>query len=99
MKTLAGRDLKRRKLYKKYQLLRLQYKSHLTDSRLSKETRGLVSCLLNTLPRNSSKVRIGNRCILTGRGSSVLNDFKLSRIQFRELALQGLIAGVTKSSW
>ena len=54
---------------------------------------------LNKLPRNSSKVRIKNRCILTGRGRAIYNFCRLSRIKLRELAAQGLLMGVTKSSW
>ncbi len=54
---------------------------------------------LQKLPRNSSPVRIKNRCAITGRGRGYLRAFGLSRIQFRELALQGMIPGVKKASW
>ncbi len=51
------------------------------------------------LPRNSSKVRLRNRCNVTGRPRAYLGRFGLSRITFREMALAGRIPGVTKSSW
>ena len=54
---------------------------------------------LTMLPRNASPIRSVNRCLVTGRRHGFLRRFNLSRIQFRELASQGLIPGVTKSSW
>ena len=54
---------------------------------------------LQKLPRNSSPVRVKNRCAVTGRGRGYMRDFGLSRIQFRELAREGKIPGVKKASW
>jgi small subunit ribosomal protein S14 len=54
---------------------------------------------LQKLPRNSSPVRIKNRCAITGRGRGYMRDFGLSRIAFRELAREGKIPGVKKASW
>jgi small subunit ribosomal protein S14 len=54
---------------------------------------------LRKLPRDSSKTRIRNRCAMTGRPRAYLRQFGLSRITFREMALQGLIPGVRKASW
>lgn len=54
---------------------------------------------LQRLPRNASPTRLKNRCELTGRPRGYLRKFKVSRIVFRELAHQGQIPGVTKSSW
>ena len=54
---------------------------------------------LRKLPRDSSRTRIRNRCAMTGRPRAYLRQFGLSRITFREMALQGLIPGVTKASW
>jgi small subunit ribosomal protein S14 len=54
---------------------------------------------LSLLPRNSSPVRLVNRCQASGRRHGYIRRFRLSRIAFREFALQGLIPGVTKSSW
>jgi small subunit ribosomal protein S14 len=54
---------------------------------------------LSQLPRSASPVRLVNRCQLSGRRRGFIRRFKLSRISFREMASQGLIPGVTKSSW
>lgn len=54
---------------------------------------------LQKMPRDTSRTRTRNRCILTGRSRGYYRDFRLSRIKFRELAHQGLIPGVTKASW
>lgn len=54
---------------------------------------------LQKLPRNSSKVRLRNRCKLTGRPKGYMRDFGICRNQFREMALMGKIPGVTKASW
>ncbi len=54
---------------------------------------------LQKLPKNSSKVRVRNRCQLTGRPRGYMAQFGLCRNQFRELALNGLIPGVKKASW
>ena len=99
MKNLIYRDKKKRNLHLKYEIQRLEYKSLLNDLNLSKELRYNMMLALNKLPRNSSKVRIKNRCILTGRPHSVLRICKVSRIKFRELSSQGLLMGIKKSSW
>jgi small subunit ribosomal protein S14 len=54
---------------------------------------------LQKLPKNASPVRIKNRCSITGRSKGYMRDFGLSRIKFRELANEGKIPGVRKSSW
>lgn len=54
---------------------------------------------LQRLPRNSSKVRLHNRCKLTGRPRGYMRQFGISRVKFRKMALEGLIPGVKKASW
>lgn len=54
---------------------------------------------LQKLPKNASPVRIHNRCSLTGRPKGYMRQFGVSRINFREMALQGLIPGIKKASW
>jgi small subunit ribosomal protein S14 len=54
---------------------------------------------LDKLPRNASPVRVHNRCQLTGRPRGYMGDFGISRIKFRDLALNGKIPGITKASW
>lgn len=54
---------------------------------------------LTLLPRNSSPVRLHNRCMITGRPRGYMRQFGISRVLFRKMALEGKIAGVTKASW
>ncbi len=54
---------------------------------------------LQKLPRNASPVRMHNRCQLTGRPKGYMRQFGISRINFREMAVKGLIPGITKASW
>lgn len=99
MNNQIQRDKKRRIFYLKQEIKRLEYKSFFNDLRLNKEFRYTIMTTLNKLSRNGSRVRIKNRCILTGRTHSVYKMCKLSRIKFRELASQGVLMGITKSSW
>lgn len=69
------------------------------DMTLSDEDREQARIALNKMPRDSSPIRLRNRCAMTGRPRGYLRKFKLSRLTFRELALMGFIPGVTKSSW
>lgn len=66
---------------------------------LSPEEQFKARIKLSEMPRNSSKVRIRNRCALTGRPRSFYRKFKMSRIALREYALEGQIPGMTKASW
>ena len=99
MQKLLQKDKKRRFLSSKYELKRVLLKSMSRDSFLPKEIR--LKCLekLAELPRNSSPVRVRNRCAITGRSKGHLRLFRMSRISFRELAGEGLLPGVLKSSW
>jgi small subunit ribosomal protein S14 len=99
MSNLIQRDKKKRELYLKNEIKRLNYKSLFNDLSLEKEDRYYNMLALNKIVRNSSRVRIKNRCILTGRTHSIYKLFKLSRIKFRELASQGVLMGITKASW
>ncbi len=65
----------------------------------SDEDKQTAYCALRKLPRDSSPTRLRNRCAMTGRPRAYLRQFGLSRITFREMALAGLIPGVTKASW
>ncbi len=99
MKNIVKRDQKRRKEFSKNEYKRVQYKSIIKNFHIPGETKDQYVSKLNKIARNSSKVRIKNRCILTGRGKAVYRFCRLSRIRFRELAAQGYILGVSKSSW
>jgi small subunit ribosomal protein S14 len=97
-KSMIEREKKRIKLEKKYALKR----STLLKKYASENSFNLkleLHSKLQKLPRNSSKIRIRNRCWKTGRPRGVFRDFGLSRHVFREMAHQCLLPGVTKSSW
>ena len=93
------RDQARRDTCVKYEIKRLILKSMISDLSLSKLTRFHFVQSLNKLPRGSSYVRLHRRCVRTGRGKGNTQFFQISRISLRELAHEGLLPGVTKSSW
>ncbi|MBL1212981.1 MAG: 30S ribosomal protein S14 [Ignavibacteriae bacterium] len=86
-KSLIAREEKRRKLVAKYADLRKELKENGDYEALQK------------LPKNSSKVRLNNRCMMTGRVRSYYRKFGVSRLVFREMALKGEIPGIKKASW
>jgi len=86
-KALIARERKRERMVAKYAELRETLKKEGKWEELDK------------LPRNSSKVRLHNRCRLTGRPKGYMRMFGISRVAFRKMALNGKIPGVTKASW
>ena len=86
-KSIIAREIKRQKLVAKYAKLRAELKANGDYDALDK------------LPKNSSRVRLHNRCQLTGRPKGYMRQFGLSRVMFREMANKGLIPGVKKASW
>ena len=90
---------RRKKLSAKYAALRAELKKTLINAEASDEERDAAMKKLQKLPRNSSSVRIRNRCELSGRPRGYYRKFGLSRIALRELGLRGEIPGLTKSSW
>jgi len=99
MKARLERENKRRLLTVKYEKKRAALKQVYMDKTLSVEARLIIQGMLEKLPRDSSKTRLHNRCLLTGRPRSVYRYFGLSRIKMRELALAGKLPGVLKASW
>lgn len=95
-KSLLIRDKKRRELFKKYELRRLILKSLLCNEILNFTEKNCIRYLLNKMPKNSSSVRIRNRCILTGRGRGVIRKYRLSRIMLKKYSLLGYIPGIIK---
>ena len=93
------RNLKRIKLEKKYQQKRKKFKDIVNNRKLPLEERFKAQLKLDKLPKNSSKIRIRNRCEITGRPHGVYRKLRISRIALRELASSGKIPGMTKSSW
>ena len=74
-------------------------KGTILDMNRTVEDRLAAVDALNKLPKNSSPIRLRNRCQFTGRSRGFLRKFKLSRLCFREMANQGLIPGIFKASW
>lgn len=87
------------KLVNKYRERRAVLKATMIDPSLSLEERLEAGRALAKLPRDSSPVRLRNRCKVSGRPRGYLRKFGLSRIALRELAHEGKVPGVTKSSW
>lgn len=95
---MVQRELKRKKLVKKYKAKRI---SILTDLKSADSLKSIfvLQSKLQRLPRNSSPIRLRNRCWKTGRSRGFYRDFGLSRHVLREMAHSCLLPGVTKSSW
>ena len=93
------KNLKRIKLAKKYAKKRAALKKIIKNKKLELSERFNAQLKLNKLPKNSSKIRIRNRCEITGRPHGVYRKLKISRIALRQLGLQGKIPGMVKSSW
>ncbi|MDG1131610.1 MAG: 30S ribosomal protein S14 [Opitutales bacterium] len=98
-KSAIQRNVKRAKMVARYSAKREALKKVLSNPDTSEEDFYIAQAKLTKLPKNSSPVRLVNRCSLTGRSRAVLRKFGLSRISFRELALQGKVPGVIKASW
>lgn len=97
--SVINRELKRRKLVKKFAAKRLVIKNKLQDVSLSDEERQVARVALQSLPRNASECRLRNRCQITGRPRGVFRKFGLCRNKIREYAMKGEIPGVVKASW
>lgn len=98
-KSMINKQQRREKLVQRMAAKRAELKRRSNDMSLSAEERMAAREALAALPRNSSPVRLRTRCMVTGRPRAVYREFQLSRITFREMALQGLLPGVMKSSW
>lgn len=98
-KSMVAREVKRQKLVDKFAGKRASLKAIIENQDLPMEERFAATLKLAELPRNSSAVRLHNRCQLTGRPHAYYRKLKLSRIMLRELASFGQIPGMVKSSW
>lgn len=98
-KSAIEKNKRRRQLVEKYAEKRAALKAIIMDRSRDPEERFEATLALAGLPRNSSRVRVRNRCTLTGRPRGYYRRFGLSRIALRELASEGKLPGVTKASW
>lgn len=90
---------RRRKLTKKYAEKRADLKATIMDKSKSMEERFAAQLELSDMPRNGARIRIRNRCEVSGRPRGFYRKFKMSRIALRELGNFGYIPGIVKSSW
>ena len=95
----VNKNNKRISLSNKFFKKREKLKKIIMNKKLSLEERFKAQQKLSKLPRNSAKVRVMNRCQITGRPHGVYRKLKISRIALRQLGLQGKIPGLIKSSW
>lgn len=98
-KSSVEKNKRRTSLVKKFASKRAALKAITTDHSLTMEERFKAQLKLAELPRNSSRVRIRNRCEVTGRPRAFYRKVKMSRIALRELGSKGLVPGLVKSSW
>ena len=93
------KNLKKIKLAEKFLKKRQALKKIIKDKKLPLSDRFAAQLKLNKLPKNSAKIRVRNRCEVSGRPHGVYRKLKISRIALRDLASAGKIPGITKSSW
>ena len=98
-KSAIEKNNSRKKLVAKYATKRAELKAMARDENASPEDRFMAQLKLAELPRNSAQTRVRNRCEVTGRPRGYYRKFKMSRIAFRDLASDGKLPGVVKSSW
>jgi small subunit ribosomal protein S14 len=97
--SIINRDLKRRETVKKFAAKRTALVAIATNMALTEDDRLAARQKIQALPRNSSPVRLRNRCALTGRPRGVFSKFGLGRTKLREFAMRGEIPGIVKASW
>lgn len=97
--SAIAKNNRRKKLSENGEAKRAELRAKLLDENLSEDEFYALQKKLQKMNRDTSRIRVRNRCELTGRPRGYYRDFQLCRIQFRDLAHKGLIPGVTKSSW
>ena len=97
--SAINKNNKRIRLSDKFFKKRQDLKKVIMDKKLTLEERFKAQQKLSKLPRNSAKIRVRNRCQITGRPHGVYRKLKISRIALRQLGLEGKIPGMVKSSW
>jgi small subunit ribosomal protein S14 len=97
--AVINREQKRREMVAKFAAKRALLNATIQNTKASEDERAAARLMLQKLPRNSSPVRLRNRCALTGRPRGTFKKFGLGRIKLREFAMRGEIPGVVKASW
>ena len=96
---MTEREIKRRDTVKKFSAKRDSLNLIIGDQKASLEDRRDARLKLQALPRNSSPVRLRNRCAMTGRPRGVFSKFGIGRSKLRDLMMAGYVPGITKASW
>ena len=96
---MTERELKRRDTVKKFAAKRDALNAIINDQKATVEDQRDARTKLQALPRNSSPVRLRNRCALTGRPRGVFSKFGIGRSKLRDLMMAGFVPGITKASW
>ena len=94
-----NKNNRRLKISNKFYTKRKKLKKIIMDKKISLEERFKAQMKLSSLPRDSSRTRVRNRCQITGRPHGVYRKLKISRIALRQLGLEGKIPGMIKASW
>jgi len=94
-----AKNKQRREIVERYAVRRAELKETIRKPTTTPEEREAAYKALRAMPRDASATRIRNRCQMTGRPRAYIRQFGLSRVTFREMALNGLIPGVRKASW
>ena len=97
--SMVERDKKRRRLAAQHAKRRAALRAAVRDASLAPDERFAASLRLAAMPRNGAKVRLRNRCEVSGRPRGYYRKFRLSRIALRDLASRGQVPGVVKASW
>ena len=97
--SMINRDIKRKKLVKKFATRRAALKATIASTTASYEEKMDAVVKLQKLPRDSSAARVRNRCVLTGRSRGVYQNFGLGRNKLREATMRGDVPGLRKASW
>ena len=98
-KSAIQKNLKRMKMVNRFEKKRMKLKKIIMNKKLELSERFAAQLKLSKLPRNSARIRIRNRCEITGRPHGVYRKLRMSRIALRQMASSGKIPGMTKSSW
>ena len=98
-KSAVQKNLKRMKMVNRFEKKRMKLKKIIMNKKLELAERFAAQLKLDKLPKNSSRVRIRNRCGISGRPHGYYRKLKISRIALRDMASSGKIPGIIKSSW
>jgi small subunit ribosomal protein S14 len=98
-KSAIEKNQKRKRMVARDAKKRAELRAIIRNQTLPAEERFTAQLKLSSLPRNGAKIRVRNRCALSGRPRAVYRKFELSRVALRELASSGYIPGMVKSSW